>query len=640
MGVAGAVAVAVLASLAPLTASASGHEAAAWVVTTAPGAHVDVDGTAIGPRDVRVRATPAEARELAAADGVVAVERDQPAAAAALPVDPCLLGLLCPVDGDQRSLLRIGAELAWSVVAGAPAVTVAIIDGGVDVTHPDLAGRVTAVPPGPAGCAALPTALGTADRTASGHGTRVAGLIAAAGDGRGIAGVVPAGVRVRSYTALGPDLRGSTADVAAAIHCAVDDGVDVVNLSLTAGDTVALRNALDRAAAAGVVVVAAAGNGGNGAHAGPLPAAHPSVLAVTAVVTGNGAERRAAFANGGDWVDLAAPGTGVVSTAPGGRWTVADGTSYAAPLVSGAAALLLARAPDLDAAAVKARLEATAEPLGDSTTGSGLVDAAAAVRTATAASPACAAGPRGWILDAFGGVHAVGGAPAVQTAAYWPGWDIARDLAVAAGQRGGYVLDGYGALHAFGGAPAVRSPAYRPGWDIARAAARRPDGSVVVLDGQGGLHVTAGPPLTGGAWWPGADVARDVAVDPTDPSAAYVLDAHGGVHPAGSAAGRRVTTARYWPEVDAARRLVVLPDGGRGYVVDRRGALHAWALAGGPLPPAVALATTTPAADAVVDGGRLTAVDRTGALVPAGDVPCRPQPRWSRDLARAVAVAP
>ena len=630
-------------------ASAPAGPTRGWVVTVAPGTSAaTIPGVAIGPRDVAVRATDGEAAALARRPGVVAVERDQPAAAEALPSDPCLLGAGCPVAGQQRALRRIGAESAWDVVRAAPNVVVAMVDAGVDVTHPDLAGRVTAVPGGARGCAGLDAALGTLDRTASGHGTRVAGIIAAAGDGRGIAGVAWGGIRVRSYTALGPDLRGTTASVAAAVHCAVEDGADVINLSLTAGDTTAMRNALDRAAAAGVVVVGASGNGGNGQHPGPYPAAHPSVIAVTAVTDGQGDERRAPFANGGPWVDLVAPGTGIVSTAPGGGWSVADGTSYAVPFVSGAAALVLAAAPGLDGGAVRARLEQSAEALADPTTGRGLVDLTGAVRAAPpAGAPVCAAPGAGWVLDAFGALHAYGGAPTVVTGAWWPGWDIARDVVTAPGQAGGYVLDGYGALHPFAGAPAVVSPAYRPGWDIARGADRRSDGSVVVVDGQGGLHVAGGGPAigTGGPWWPGLDLARDVAVDPRDWSRAYVLDAYGGVHVAGAGApAPLVTVTRYTPGRDLARRLVVLPGGTGGYVLDAAGRLHPWALEGTAMPPPASPATSgtgTGRGIAADGGGRLTAVTGPGAVLPAGGLPCRPSLRWpGRDLARGLALVP
>jgi subtilisin family serine protease len=639
---AGAIGLLVAPALAPSAAAGAGGELP-WIVSVAPGADVEqLDGVPIGPLDVAVEATPSEAASLAARPDVVAVEPDAPAVAAELPDDPCLRGDGCPVSGDQRALRRIGAETAWDVVDDASRVLVAMVDAGVDTSHPDLAGRVTAVPGGPGGCAALDPALGTTDRTARGHGTRVAGIIAAAADGAGIVGVAHGGVRVRAYTALGPDLRGTTSAVAAAIHCAVDDGARVINLSLTAGDTTALRNALDRAAKAGVVVVAAAGNGGDGAHPGPYPAAHPSVIAVTAVSTGTGEERRLANANGGDWVDLAAPGSGIVSTTPGHGWSVGEGTSYAVPFVSGAAALVLAHDPTMGAAAVKARLESTAEPLVDPTVGRGLVDLNAAVRSVTAASPACPS-VAAWVLDANGGIRAVGGAPEVSTGALWT-WDIARDVVSVPGWYGGYVLDGYGALHPFGGAPAIVSPAYRAGWDVARGADRRGDGSVVVVDAQGGLHVAGDGPAIGpgGPWWPGEDVARDVAVDPTDRTRAYVLDAYGGVHLAGAGDDAPpVRVSRYTPGRDLARRLVVLAGGGRGYVLDRNGRLHPWALDGVALPAALSTATTAAGRDVVVDPatGRLVVVTSGGSVLPAGPAPCRPAPLWSgRDLARGIAL--
>jgi subtilisin family serine protease len=630
LGATGALALAVaVAPLGAAAAPADDHGATStWVVTTRAGAKVEIDGRRIGPRDVVVEATEAEAGRLARHPGVVAVELDLPAAAD-LP--------LGPDDADPSALLRIGAETAWAVTAGTSDVVVAVIDGGVDADHPDLAGRVVAVSPVD-GCPALPDSLGSTDRTSSGHGTRVAGLVAGVGHG---------GVVVRSYTALGPDLRGSTADVAAALHCAIDDGVDVVNLSLTAGDTSALRGALARAEDEGVVVVAAAGNGGNGAHPGAYPAAYPTVVAVTSVAAGNGEERRAPFANGGPWVDLAAPGVGVLSTAPGGRWSTGDGTSYSAPLVAGAAALVVARAPGISPALVRSRLAATAEPLADTTVGRGLVDLSAAVRFAGAGARACAVAPA-WVLDAFGAVHAVGGAPPAGSRAYWRDWDIARDLATVAGRPGGYVLDGFGALHAFGGAPALRSPAYHAGWDVAQAAERRADGSVVVLDAQGGLHVAGGGPAigAGGPWWPGTDTARDLAVHPGDPSRAYVLDAFGGVHLAGAGrAAPAVVVSRFTPGRDLARRLVLLPDGDRGYVLDERGALHPWAVEGVDLPAPLALATA-PVGDpgrgvVATPGGvtALTALTGAGAGIPAGDEPCVPAPAWrGADVARAVAV--
>ena len=120
-------------------------------------------------------------------------------------------------------------------------------------------------------------------------------------------------------------------------------------------------------------------------------------------------------------------------------------------------------------------------------------------------------GRRGYALDAFGGLRAFGGAPPARGPS-WPGWDIARAVALRADGTSGYVLDGWGGLHPFGGAPAVHGPSW-PGWDIARALALRADGRGWVLDALGGLHpINGAPPLTGFPYRVDATVAVGVAV--------------------------------------------------------------------------------------------------------------------------------
>jgi hypothetical protein len=182
-------------------------------------------------------------------------------------------------------------------------------------------------------------------------------------------------------------------------------------------------------------------------------------------------------------------------------------------------------------------------------------------------------GPGGFALDGYGGLHPWGSAAPTVQAVSWPGWDIARGVAVQAGRAGGYVLDGYGGLHSFGQAPWVGASASWPGWDIARGIALRPDGvSGYVLDGWGGIHPFGGaPPVAASAYWPGWDIARGIALRP-DGVSGYVLDGWGGVHPFGGAPAIRTTT--YWPGWDIARGLTLRPDGRSGWVVDGWNGLH------------------------------------------------------------------
>ena len=155
-----------------------------------------------------------------------------------------------------------------------------------------------------------------------------------------------------------------------------------------------------------------------------------------------------------------------------------------------------------------------------------------------------ATAPLGGItLDGYGGLHAFGGYPLnAPGAPYWPGWDIARAVAVTAGASGGWTLDGFGGVTAWGAAPAIASPHYWSGWDIARDLVVLPDNrSGYVLDGFGGLHAF-GPdaPATfspAPSFWQGWDIARGLAVATDGAGRAvggWILDAWGGVHAFGS----------------------------------------------------------------------------------------------------------
>lgn len=241
-----------------------------------------------------------------------------------------------PRFGQQKTYLdAIRATTAWGRPAhGAPDVRIAVIDSGVDVRHPDLAGKV-------AGTFNAITRSGNV-RDLVGHGTGVASVAAAAtNNGQGLAG---AGYDSSLLAVKVADRTGRifTDDLAAGIVWAVDSGADVINLSLGGPTSDRLeRDAVAYARSAGVLVVAAAGN--DGTRTKQFPGALPGVLAVGAT-TANGSAR-APFSSFGSWVDVAAPGRGIVVAAPGGGYETADGTSFASPLVAGQVALLEAFRP-------------------------------------------------------------------------------------------------------------------------------------------------------------------------------------------------------------------------------------------------------------------------------------------------------
>ncbi|HET7034637.1 MAG TPA: S8 family serine peptidase [Thermomicrobiaceae bacterium] len=279
--------------------------------------------------------------------------------------------------GNHWGLDRIGAASAWTVGDGA-GVTVAVLDTGVSASQPELAGRVL---PGYDFVANHP---GAADD--AGHGTFVAGIIGAARETDGTAGVAP-DVTILPVKILDQNGVGSTANFVAGINYAVSQGARVINISAGGiDDSQALEDALRNAEMHGAVVVAATGN--DGIDAPSYPAAVSSVLAVSA---SDQHDAVPGFATYGAYVDLAAPGVDIASTwwsAVGGdSRTVASGTSAAAPFVSGAAALLLGARPGLAPAGVRELLEASAadieQPGIDARSGFGRLDAALAVRLAS-----------------------------------------------------------------------------------------------------------------------------------------------------------------------------------------------------------------------------------------------------------------
>ena len=278
-----------------------------------------------------------------------------------------------PLLAQQWGIFAIGADRVWSTTTGA-GVIVAVVDSGSG-QHPDLAENLL---PGRSFFGLVETPDGN-DIDASGHGSHVAGIIAAAtNNGIGGSGVAP-NAKILPIKVLDQAGSGDARDVAAGVRYAADNGAKVINLSLGgAAESSSLSQAIAYANDKGALVVAAAGNGG-ASDKPKWPASLDLTLAVTAVDQSNNAT---SFDQRGDYIDIAAPGANVVSTAKGDYVTL-SGTSMAAGFVAGAAALLFAAEPRVTNAQVRDILLRTATDIGDPgrdvTFGVGLINMVAAL---------------------------------------------------------------------------------------------------------------------------------------------------------------------------------------------------------------------------------------------------------------------
>jgi type VII secretion-associated serine protease mycosin len=289
-----------------------------------------------------------------------------------------VLGATDPMRSAQWALDKVSFEAAWGTTNG-HGVTVAVVDTGVREDHEDL------------GATVLPGidyvhSGGNGWDDGNGHGTHVAGIIAAmASNGRGIAGGAP-GVKILPVRVLDENGSGFSSNVAAGIIWATDHGARVINLSL-GGTTPSdgTRAAIQYANSKGAIVLAAAGNGAQSGNQPLYPGAFPETVAVAAVDQNL---NRAPFSNYGSYVDIAAPGVSIRSTFNQSRTSYADmsGTSMATPYASAAAALVVAANPKLTANGVRNALQHTAIDLGapgaDVSYGSGLINPKAAVLSA------------------------------------------------------------------------------------------------------------------------------------------------------------------------------------------------------------------------------------------------------------------
>lgn len=239
-----------------------------------------------------------------------------------------------PMREQLWGLAKIQAPQAWDATAGDATVTVAVVDTGVDYDHEDLAGQVI-----------KGYDFGNNDndpKDDQGHGTHVAGTIAALGDnGKGVVGVAYK-TRILAIKVLGSDGSGSTSAIAQGILKAQAMGARVINLSLGGPEeSSVLKDAVDQVTAKGVLCVVASGNDSKSSP--NYPAAYANALSVGAT---DQSDKRTSFSNYASSVDIAAPGLDILSSTEG-RYKKLSGTSMASPHVAGAAALLLSKYPSL-----------------------------------------------------------------------------------------------------------------------------------------------------------------------------------------------------------------------------------------------------------------------------------------------------
>jgi thermitase len=294
-------------------------------------------------------------------------ELDEAAPTAFVPNDPYL--------GSQWHTTKINAPSAWDVATGS-GVTIAIIDTGVDPTHPDLVNQLV---PG-----YNTYNNNTTTGPVNGHGTWVSGAAAATiNNGAGVAAVAGS-AKIMPLRVVDGSGVGYWSAIASAITYAADKGARVANASF---ENLLSSSAIMNAAAYmksknGLVVVAAGNSGGN-----PGLTPNASVIAVSATEAN---DTRSSFSSYGSYVAMSAPGSSIYTTEVGGKYTQGTGTSFASPIVAGTVALMMSANPKLSNTDVEKLLYSTAVDLGtagrDQYFGHGRVDAGAAVKAAAGAA--------------------------------------------------------------------------------------------------------------------------------------------------------------------------------------------------------------------------------------------------------------
>jgi len=294
--------------------------------------------------------------------------------------------LIVPGDPDidkQWALISLQISELWQITTGSQEVLIAILDTGVDGDHEDLSGQIE----GEVNFTDSPIA-----DDIYGHGTHIAGIIAAEDNDIGIVGIAP-GCRLLNVKVADDRGRCDVLDLAEGIVWAVDNGADVINISIEIKESSPdLEEAVQYAWDHGALIIAAAGN--SGSQNPVYPAYYENCIAVAAVAEDNSLaplsnrggwieedNSLAPLSNRGGWIDLVAPGFQIYSTLPDDSYDYESGTSFAAAHVSGIAALLFSVAADTNGNGrindeVKAMIEAGCQDIGITGTGKGCIDAA------------------------------------------------------------------------------------------------------------------------------------------------------------------------------------------------------------------------------------------------------------------------
>lgn len=267
------------------------------------------------------------------------------------------------------------SDKAWPLINQKRQVKVAVLDTGIDYTHPDLKNRVLLNK----GYNFIDNSYDVMDD--NGHGTHVSGIIAAEANNKmGISGIVgKLDAKIIPVKVLDENGEGKENDVAQGIVYAVDNGADVINLSFgIKSKSNLIAEAINYAKSKGVFVVAASGN--DNENSDNYSPAGDGAFTVAAM---NYNYRKASFSDYGNSIKVAAPGVKILSTVPGG-YEAWDGTSMAAPVVSGIAAMVKAENPQLSSSQIEDVLDSTAKDImykgKDQQSGYGLIDAYSAIK--------------------------------------------------------------------------------------------------------------------------------------------------------------------------------------------------------------------------------------------------------------------